>query len=51
MKKKLNKYDYLAINRVMNQNFNGGLFLGMNTLKITKGEEQKLAKKEQEQRK
>lgn len=46
MKKKLNKYDFLAINRGMNQNFNAGQsWGGINQLNITKGEELKLNKK------
>lgn len=46
MKKKLGKYDFLAINKRMNQNMNGGNspFIGA-TKKITKGEELKLLNK------
>lgn len=51
MKKKLNKYDFLAINRRMNQNFNGGKSWFGETKKITKGEEMKLNKLEKEKRK
>ena len=52
MKKKLNKYDFLAINRRMNNNFNGGYsyFTG-NAKKLDKGEEMKLNRKEKEKRK
>ena len=44
--KKLNKFDFLAINRRMNGNWNGGEnpFLGK-TKKITKGEELKMFRK------
>ena len=44
--KKLNKFDYLAINRRMNGNWNGGEkpFIGK-TKKITKGEELKMLRK------
>ncbi|MBR5776733.1 MAG: hypothetical protein IKY42_10860 [Bacteroidaceae bacterium] len=49
MKKHLTKYDFLAINRRMNQNFNGGQsYGGINQLKITKGKELKLNRKESE---
>ena len=44
--KKLGKFDFLAINRRMNGNWNGGdsQFFGK-TKNITKGEELKLARK------
>lgn len=44
--KKLNKFDFLAINKRMNGNWNGGekLFIGK-TKKITKGEEFKMLRK------
>ena len=46
MAKKLNKFDFLAINKTMNGNFNGGSnqFTGP-TKKITKGEELKMLRK------
>lgn len=47
MKKKLTKYDFLAINRRLNQNFNGGSSYFGNTKKIEHGEELKLNRKEQ----
>lgn len=52
MKKRLTKYDFLAINRRMNGNFNGGngWFTGPSK-KLTKGEEMKLNRKEKEKRK
>ena len=51
MKKQLSKYDFLAINRAMNQNYNAKCnpILGSTGLKnITKGEELKLNRKERE---
>lgn len=44
--KKLNKFDFLAINRRMNGNWNGGenQFTGR-TKKITKGEELEMMRK------
>lgn len=49
MKKKLDKYDFLAINRRMNQNYNNPKgFMGVSTPKITHGEELKLNRKEKE---
>lgn len=49
MAKKLNKFDFLAINKRMNGNFNGGSnqFTGP-TKKITKGEELKMLRKFQQ---
>ena len=46
MKQKLNKYDFLAINRRMNQNFNAKNFLGFKIKNISKGEALKLNRKE-----
>ena len=46
MKKKKTKWDFLAINRRLNQNYNGSSFLGCATKNITKGEELKLSFKE-----
>lgn len=44
--KKLNKFDFLAINKNMNGNFNGGdkPYIGP-TKKITKGEELEMLRK------
>ena len=44
--KKLNKFDFLLINKRMNGNWNGGVypFIGK-TKKITKGEEFKILRK------
>lgn len=46
MKKKKTKWDFLAINRRLNQNYNGSSFLGFPVKNITKGEELKLNLKE-----
>ena len=46
MKKKKTKWDFLAINRRLNQNYNGSSFLGYSCKNITKGEELKLNLKE-----
>lgn len=46
MKKKKTKWDFLAINRRLNQNYNGSSFLGCSRKNITKGEELKLNLKE-----
>jgi len=46
MKKKKTKWDFLAINRRLNQNYNGSSFLGFLVRNITKGEELKLNFKE-----
>ncbi len=45
MKKKLTKYDFFAINRCLNQNFNKRGFCGMPTKAIEHGEELELARK------
>lgn len=47
MKKKLTKYDFFAINRLLNQNFNKRGFCGLPTKAIEHGEELKLNYKEQ----
>lgn len=49
MAKKLNKFDFLAINKRMNGNWNGGdnPFVGP-TKNITKGEELKMLRKFQQ---
>ena len=44
--KKKTKWDFLAINRRMNGNWNGGNSYFGETKKITKGEEMKLNNKE-----
>lgn len=46
MKKKKTKWDFLAINRRLNQNYNGASFSGISRKNITKGEELKLNLKE-----
>lgn len=43
--KKLKKLDFLAINRRMNGNWNGGESFAGPTKKITKGEELEVARK------
>ena len=45
MGKKLNKFDFLAINRIMNGNWNGGDNMLGPTKKITKGEELEMLRK------
>lgn len=42
MKKKLTKYDFLAINRRLNENYNTKMFFGFHNKAITHGEEMKL---------
>lgn len=42
IKMKKNKYDFLAINQHLNNNFNGKSFFGIKTKLITKGEELKI---------
>lgn len=49
--KKLKKLDFLAINRCMNGNLNGGESYAGPTKKITKGEELKVARKLQRTKK
>lgn len=46
MKKKKTKWDFLAINRRLNQNYNSVSFLYCSKRNITKGEELKLNFKE-----
>lgn len=46
MKKKLNKFDFFAINRCLNQNYNTTQDYGTARKKITHGEELKLNRKE-----
>lgn len=51
MKKQKTKFDFFAINRAMNQNFNGKKdYFGWNK-KLDKGEEMKLNRKEQKNEK
>ena len=50
MKKKLTKYDFLAINRRLNQNFNHRGFWGLRIKAIEHGEELKLNRKEQKRK-
>lgn len=51
MKRQKTKFDFLAINRAMNQNFNGKKdYFGWNK-KLDKGEEMKLNRKENKVRK
>lgn len=45
MRKKLDRFDFLAINRIMNGNYNGGDNLLGPTKKITKGEELEMLRK------
>lgn len=45
----MTKYDFFAINRRLNQNFNKGGFCGMLTKAIEHGEELKLNRKQQKE--
>lgn len=49
MKKAKTKWDYLAINRRLNQNYNKSKVLGVLIQNITKGEELKLNFKERKE--